>query len=71
LLDVALSGHECDESSPARDERRSVGRDVADVLEAVRQIAADIAAGNAPPDSGELHEIARSVLRGDYPSRGS
>jgi hypothetical protein len=52
-------------------DHRSVGRDVANILEAVRQIAADIAAGNAPPDSGELHEIARSVLRGDYPSRGS
>jgi hypothetical protein len=52
-------------------DRRSVGRDVADVLEAVRQIAADIEAGNTPPDSGELHEIARSVLRGDYSSRDS
>ena len=50
---------------------RSVGRDVADVLEAVRQIAADIRAGNPPPDSGELHEIARSVLPGDYSSRDS
>jgi hypothetical protein len=49
-------------------DRRSVDRNVANILEAVRQIAADIAAGNAPPDSGELHEIARSVLQASYPS---
>jgi hypothetical protein len=48
--------------------RRAVGRDVALVLSAVRQIAAGIAAGKPPPDSGELHEIARAVIRGDYDS---
>lgn len=49
-------------------DRRADGRNVALVLSAVRQIAADIAAGKPPPDSGELHEIARAVIRGDYPS---
>ena len=49
-------------------DRRSVGRDVTNILKAVRQVAADIAAGNTAPDSGELHEIARAVMQGHYHS---
>jgi hypothetical protein len=38
------------------------------ILKAVRELADAINAGSAPPDSGELHEIAKAALRSDYPS---
>ncbi len=45
-----------------------VRREVTKILQAVRKIAADLAAGGEPPDSGELHEIARAALKPEYPS---
>jgi len=52
-------------------DRRAGDHQVTSILRAVRRIAADIAAGRTPPDSGELHAIARAALRGEYPSRES
>jgi hypothetical protein len=49
--------------------RRAAGRGIVRVLDAVRKIAANIATGGAPPDSGELHEIARAALQSEYSSR--
>lgn len=36
------------------------------ILKVMRQLAADIIAGGAPPDSGELHDIARAAFRAEY-----
>lgn len=52
-------------------DRRAASRRITNILQAVRRIAADIAAGGPSPDSGELHEIARAALQGEYPSRES
>jgi hypothetical protein len=49
-------------------DRRAPEREVAEILQAIREIADDLAAGGEPPDSGELHEIARAALRAKYPS---
>jgi hypothetical protein len=49
-------------------DRRASEREVTKILQAVREIADDVAAGGEPPDSGELHEIARAALRAEYPS---
>lgn len=49
------------------DKRASI-HGVSAILEAVRELADAIKAGGPPPDSGELHEIARAALRSDYPS---
>ncbi len=32
----------------------------------MRELADDLKAGGSPPDSGELHEIAREALRTEY-----
>lgn len=47
---------------------RAPEREVTKILQAVREIAADLATGGEPPDSGELHEIARAALKPEYPS---
>jgi len=47
---------------------RAPEREVTKILRAIREIAADLAAGGEPPDSGELHEIARTALKPEYPS---
>ena len=39
---------------------------VAIIVDTVRKLADDLEAGRAPPDSGELHEIAREALRAEY-----
>lgn len=49
-------------------DRRATERRVTKILEAIREIAANLAAGDETPDSGELHEIARAALRAEYPS---
>jgi hypothetical protein len=48
--------------------RRAPEREVTKILQAVREIVVDLAAGGEPPDSGELHEIARAALKPEYPS---
>jgi hypothetical protein len=48
---------------------RASERAVTEILKTVREIADDIAAGGEPPDSGELHEIARAALRAEYPRK--
>jgi hypothetical protein len=35
----------------------------------MRELADDLKAGSSPPDSGELHEIAREALRSEYPPK--
>jgi ABC-type amino acid transport substrate-binding protein len=42
---------------------------VSTILNAVRKLADDLEAGSAPPDSGELHQIARAALRAEYPPK--
>ena len=48
-------------------EARIATHRVSVILDAVRKLAADLEAGGAPPDSDELHEIARAALRAEYP----
>lgn len=50
-------------------ERASI-HGVTAILKAMRELADAIKAGRTPPDSAELHEIARAALRSDYPSSG-
>lgn len=47
-------------------DRRAASRRVEAVLQATRQLAEELRAGHTPPDSGELHEIARNALRSQY-----
>lgn len=42
---------------------------VSTILNAVRKLADDLEAGSAPPDSDELHQIARAALRAEYPPK--
>lgn len=35
----------------------------------MRKLADELAGGREPPQSDELHEIARQALRAQYPSR--
>jgi hypothetical protein len=39
---------------------------VAIIVDTVRKLADALEAGRTPPDSGELHEIAREALRAEY-----
>ncbi len=50
-------------------EARIATHRVSIILDAVRKLAADLEAGSAPPDSGELHEIARAALCVEYPPK--
>lgn len=59
---LALSADEVAEL----DERAS-GRGVSVILGAMRELADALETGRTPPDSGELHEIARAALRNEYP----
>lgn len=38
------------------------------ILDAARKLVEKLEAGGMPPDSGELHQIAREALRAEYPS---
>lgn len=58
---TGLSADEIDEL-----DRRAASRRVEAVLQATRQLAEELRAGRTPPDSGELHEIARNSLRSQY-----
>lgn len=44
---------------------RAGGRQVTKILQAVREIADDLMTGGEWPDSGELHEIARTALHAE------
>jgi hypothetical protein len=61
-----LAGLQVDETENL-EERASI-HGVATILKAVRELADAIKAGGAPPNSGELHEIAEAALQSDYPS---
>ncbi len=45
---------------------RASNRRVGTILKVMRELADDLKAGGSPPDSGELHEIAREALRTEY-----
>ncbi|MFI5008950.1 MAG: hypothetical protein ACHQDY_01600 [Solirubrobacterales bacterium] len=61
---MLLSGLSDDE---ARDlDVRASGHRVETILKAMRNLAADLAAGRAPPESYELHDIARTALKAEY-----
>lgn len=45
---------------------RAVGRRVVHALDAMSRLAAEIDAGREPPESDELHEIARIAQRAEY-----
>lgn len=61
-----LAGLQTDETENL-EERASI-HGVTAILKAVRELADAIKAGCTPPDSGELHGIAKAALRSDYPS---
>lgn len=46
---------------------RAASRKLGAVLDAMRALAKNVAAGGALPDSGELHQIAQKALRTEYP----
>jgi hypothetical protein len=48
-------------------DRRAPNRRVSIILKAIRRLADDLRAGRTPPDSAELHEIARTAMRTEYP----
>jgi hypothetical protein len=48
---------------------RAANRRVVTILKVMRELAADLTAGASPPDSGELHKIARKALRTEYPPK--
>jgi hypothetical protein len=45
---------------------RASSRRVGIILKAMRKLADELEAGRPPPDSGELHEIARQAVRAEY-----
>jgi hypothetical protein len=49
---------------------RAPDRRVGVILKVFRRLAEDLNAGGPPPDSGELHEIAREALRAEYAPKG-
>jgi hypothetical protein len=54
-------------ASDVRDlDARAPKHGVETILKAVRELADELAAGRASPDSGELHEIARAALQAEY-----
>ena len=61
---AGLSDDEVDEL-----DERAASRGVVVVLDAIRKLADELRAGRRPPDSGELHEIARAALRSEYPPK--
>ncbi|MFI5005432.1 MAG: hypothetical protein ACHQE6_10510 [Solirubrobacterales bacterium] len=48
---------------------RAATHRVSIILDAVRKLADDLEVGDAPPDSGELHQIAQEALRAEYPPK--
>lgn len=62
-----LAGLSEDEGQELDD--RAARRGVVIILQAMLKLADDLKAGGTPPDSGELHEIARAALRSEYPPR--
>lgn len=62
-----LAGLSEDEGQELDD--RAARRGVVVILQAMLRLADDLKAGGTPPDSGELHEIARAALRSEYPPR--
>ncbi len=48
---------------------RASNRRVGTILKVMRELADDLKAGGSPPDSGELHAIAREALRNEYPPK--
>lgn len=62
-----LAGLSEDEGQELDD--RAARRGVVVILQAMLKLADDLKAGGTPPDSGELHEIARAALRSEYPPR--
>src|ERR1700691_1807073 len=45
---------------------RAISRKVGTILKVMRDLAEKLNAGEPPPDSGELHQIAREALRTEY-----
>jgi hypothetical protein len=54
-----------DEEAQDLDARASSHR-VRTILKAMRDLADDLAAGREPPESDELHDIARTALKAEY-----
>jgi hypothetical protein len=50
-------------------DNRASSRGVTNILTAIRRIADDLGEGRTPPDSGDLHEIARNALLAEYSAR--
>jgi hypothetical protein len=46
---------------------RAANRKLGTILNTMRALAENVAAGGSLPDSGELHQIARKALRAEYP----
>ncbi len=45
---------------------RAPNHRVGTILKVMRELSDDLKAGASPPDSGELHAIARDALRAEY-----
>ncbi len=68
---LALLGGLPDDEAPDLDARAQQRR-VTKILAAMRALADDIESGrHAPPESWEMHEIARAALRAEYAPRSS
>ncbi|HEY1457943.1 MAG TPA: hypothetical protein VGF15_05455 [Solirubrobacteraceae bacterium] len=61
---MLLSGVADDEGMDL--DARASSRRVSTILKAMRDLADDLARGREPPESDELHEIARTALRAEY-----
>jgi hypothetical protein len=63
---MLLSGVSDDEAKNL--DARAPDHRVGTILRTMRSLAADLAMGRAPPESDELHDIARTALKAEYSS---
>lgn len=64
MLLAGLTGDDA-EALGARASTHRVGA----ILKAMHMLADDLAAGREPPESDELHDIAQTALRAEYPPK--
>jgi hypothetical protein len=57
------------ETEDADIDARAANRKVGTILKVMRDLAENLKSGGPPPDSGELHQIAREALRAEYALR--
>lgn len=62
---LVLLNHVSEDESPEV-RARAVSRRIVHALDAMSRLAAEIADGRQPPESDELHEIARAAQRAEY-----